>query len=71
MCIEQDTCRRIACNVAHNRKNLAPKNKNREGWFCLCLLVNMVLASSVRRRDCRKGQYGSLVNVIKPLCNGY
>jgi hypothetical protein len=32
-CIEQDTCRRIACSVSHDRKNLAPKNKNREGGF--------------------------------------
>lgn len=33
--------------MAHDRKNLAPKNKTGEGWFCLCLLVNMVLCRPV------------------------
>jgi hypothetical protein len=33
--------------MAHDRKNLAPKNKTGEGWFCICLLVNMVLCRPV------------------------
>ena len=40
-----DTCRRIACSVAHHHKNLAPKNKIGEGWFCLVCSSTWCLAA--------------------------